>query len=121
METSISNDIRHPELCLLCKDAECDSAGDTECQRTDAYHGEPTPPTVQSTGDITFWHHAALGREAGWSGARDRRYAAGRYTMAVDAYNMSRSPKDRVSLDSRVTQWVNGFDAAMAAAEFDPR
>lgn len=121
METSISNDIRHPELCLLCKDAECDATGDSECQRTDAYYGVPTPPASGHTGDITFWHHAAIGREAGWSQPRDRRYAAGRYVMAVDAYNMSRTAKDRVALDSRVTHWMNGFDAAMAAAEFDPR
>lgn len=35
-DLSISDDVNHPELCLLCKDAGC-TPNDGECERDDAY------------------------------------------------------------------------------------
>jgi hypothetical protein len=36
MDIAISNDITAPELCLLCKGADCDATGESECERTEA-------------------------------------------------------------------------------------
>ena len=69
------------------------------------------------TGAITFWHHAALGRELGWETPRARRTASGHYIMALDVYN--RSHTKRLSLDDSIQSWVNGYDAAMAQVECD--
>lgn len=36
-DIAISSDMTQPELCWACKEADCDPAGETDCQRDDAY------------------------------------------------------------------------------------
>jgi hypothetical protein len=38
MDTTVSSNVRKPELCAECADAECDRDGG-DCQRDDAYEG----------------------------------------------------------------------------------